>query len=630
METLDKTFFEEISLYEDSELRDYQESFKKQIYEKWKSNVGSVLLQMPTGTGKTKLFVSIINDFQKYATGHETKSNILVITHRRELVKQIANELSSYGLLCSYITADNPYSHWNPKPVCVASIQTLNRRLYYWQKHHFDLIIIDEAHHARGKSYHSVLRLWPDTKVLGVTATPYRMNEAGLACEFQELIISPAIKEFIDAGYLSNYEYYSVTDDNELYKGLEYLPLDAYGDYKISNLWRFCDKDKIRAEIVASYLKIAKDKKGIVYTINREHNNKLCNEFRKCGVIAYGIDAKTDESDREYIVEQFRKGNIQVLCNVNIFTEGFDCPDVEFIQLARPTKSLGLYLQQVGRGLRIAPGKEKVIFIDNVGMYNKYGFPSKKRQWGRHFVGKTATEYGLEYADKVDTQVSFTFTPRTRDLSEGSEQVKLIESTGLNEIEENKISEYRNSFFPSIEPIVQRIFADTKTIYSECIDDFSQKFPALTFNAEIYEDILNPCPFFEVDVKDENDKETLYKKEYKPISAYEFDFFESWKDYVDFKQKQIKSIFKRMYAKAQKESLDRLNDFTANQLFLFFEEKYGKEHIMTKKFRWYRSDNDYDVRWEDMRQHKFIKSFWKTIQTKESWGGYSTRTEMIE
>lgn len=244
---------------------------------------------MPTGTGKTRLFVSIINDFMHYATTHESPTNILVIAHRNELIEQITEELKKYGLMCSLIDAEHRYSHYNPKNICVASLQTLSRRMYAWREHPFDLIIIDEAHHARGKSYRRVLNIWESAKVLGVTATPYRMNGEGLAHEFEELILSPSIKEFIEAGWLSNYDYYSISKDNEIYQGLSSVPLDSYGDYQISGLWRYCKKDNIRAEIVASYLKFAKGKKGIVYTINKAHNYQLCAEFRRCGITAYGI-----------------------------------------------------------------------------------------------------------------------------------------------------------------------------------------------------------------------------------------------------------------------------------------------------------------------------------------------------
>lgn len=265
MEKITNHVLEELKSYKDESLRDYQQHNKTEIYNKWEFT-NTVLLQMPTGTGKTRLFVSIINDFQNYGKIHNERVNILIITHRKELVDQITCELSNteYGIKPSLITPADRYSRYHAKPVCVASIQTLNRRLYEWKDYHFDVVVIDEAHHVRGTTYHRVMKMLSESKLLGVTATPYRLNEYGLAHEFDELIVSPPVKNFIEAGWLSNYVYYSISANNELYEGLDNIPINSYGDYEESGLWKIIGKDKIRANIVGSYLKYAKGKKGIV------------------------------------------------------------------------------------------------------------------------------------------------------------------------------------------------------------------------------------------------------------------------------------------------------------------------------------------------------------------------------
>ena len=148
------------------------------------------------------------------------------------------------------------------------------------------------------------------------------------------------------------------------------------------------DRDGIRADILDAYQRYAGGKKAIVYTISRAHNIHLAEKFKSAGIVSAAIDSETPKEKRDEIVGKFRRGNIQVLFNVNIFSEGFDCPDVEVIQLARPTKSLSMYLQQVGRGLRPAEGKERLLILDNVGLYNKFGFPSARRKWRYHFEGK--------------------------------------------------------------------------------------------------------------------------------------------------------------------------------------------------------------------------------------------------
>jgi len=537
----DENFFHEIYEYKDDELRDYQSAHKLSIYRKWKS-VNSVLLQMPTGTGKTRLFVSIINDFQNYAEKYNTNAHILVITHRNELVDQITKELGNYSLNCSLIDAGHRYSHYSPKDICVASIQTLSRRMFYWESHSFDLVIIDEAHHARSKSYRRVLDNWKDSKILGVTATPYRMNGDGLIHEFEELIVSPSVKQFIEAGWLSNYNYYSISEGNDIYRGLSDIKLDSYGDYQVNDLWRYCKKDSIRAEIVASYLEYARGKKGIVYTINKAHNNPLCSEFRRSGIAASGIDNETRPEERERLVHAFRQGLITILCNVNIFTEGFDCPDVEFIQLARPTRSLGLYLQQVGRGLRISENKEKVIFIDNVGLYHQFGFPSAKRRWRYHFVGKAATDYDRQYAEDLDSHEPFNLHSRNSDLSEGCEKISLIESTGLNEINKTSKQQYADVLVPKLKPIIDSIFSTNRKMYERHIENYRQE-PHLSFSAKMFEDLLIPCPIVQVETDDMEYINTAIKDKYKPVvvdGVIEYEEFKDWNDYASFECDYVK------------------------------------------------------------------------------------------
>jgi hypothetical protein len=185
------------------------------------------------------------------------------------------------------------------------------------------------------------------------------------------------------------------------------------------------DKDEIRAGIVDAYLRYARGKKGIVYTINRDHNVHVCSKFAERGINAVAIDSKTPPDERKQMVADFKSGKIDIICNVNIFSEGFDCPDVEFIQLARPTKSLSMYLQQVGRGLRPAEGKEKLIIIDCVGLYNRFGFPSARRKWRHHFEGRDV-DYTPHsgFGSLEDRDVIF-----MDDYEEGDEEVEILHSS---------------------------------------------------------------------------------------------------------------------------------------------------------------------------------------------------------
>lgn len=417
--------FSELDPYSDDSLRDYQIENKIKIYDAWKKH-RSVMLQMPTGTGKTRVFVSIAKDLHNWGAKNKRAVRVLILAHRKELIEQISENVGlKYGLAHGLIVSQNVEQR--KYPFQVGSVPTLNRRLFKWSSNDFDVIIIDEAHHVKAQSYRNILKEYPKAKILGVTATPYRLNGAGFRPEFDDLIVSPSISEFIKAGHLSDYEYYSIRPESHLQADIDGMAVNMDGDYLDSAMSAVMDKDEIRANIVNSYLKIANGKKGIVYTVNKEHSRHLKERFCREGIKAEVVDSDTPREERDKIVSKFRRGDITVLLNVNIFSEGFDCPDVEFVQLARPTKSLSMFLQQVGRGLRTSEGKEKVIILDNVGLFNKFGFPSARRKWRYHFEGKHKDEMPEEQSSisiADDDEIRSVFS-----LEEGDEQVELLHNS---------------------------------------------------------------------------------------------------------------------------------------------------------------------------------------------------------
>lgn len=440
--------FDVLLHWKDDSLRDYQLENKEKIYELWKTKQ-SVMLQMPTGTGKTRLFSSLLKDLQKFALESKREINCLVMVHRQELVEQIVKELSKgYGLESGIIQAG--YKQEPEKDIQVASVQTLSRRLHIWKEKKFDVVIVDEAHHVPADSYRTIIKSYPDSKLLGVTATPYRLSGEGFTDIFEELIVSPSIKQFIDRGYLSRYEYYSVRSNSEVQRELDSVTTFQNGDYTDADMTRICDNDHIRAQIVETYQKYAPGKKGIIYTINKVHNNNLCADFNRVGVRTVAIDSKTPALVRKQYIDDFKAGLIDIICNVNIFSEGFDCPDIEFIQLARPTQSLSMYLQQIGRGLRAVEGKEKCLFLDNVGLYNRFGLPSANRKWMYHFLGH---EEDYEPKHKKRNQVQ---KRQERDLDEGDEQVFLIETTTGLKYEKKHAKEIFNDISKLNEMLIAR------------------------------------------------------------------------------------------------------------------------------------------------------------------------------
>ena len=409
---------------DDTGLRPYQSAIKHEVYNLW-DKMNNVMLQMPTGTGKTIVFTSIVRDIRRWCISNSPDSKILIIAHRRELIAQASDKLGSivHGIIQSGIPMKLN------RAIQVASIQTFMSRRHYetMRRERFDFIIIDEAHHSMAPGYQKLWEMFPNSKKLGVTATPWRMSHSGFRTLFNDIVLSRSIEWFVNNGYLSNYDYVSIRRDSELQRSIN--SIDRYGvdgDYLEAELSEMFDKDKIRAELFKSYKKFCDGKKGIIYAIDRRHAANIRDLYATRGVAICMIDGTTPAEERKEMIEQFKQGEIQVIVNVNIFSEGFDCPDIEFIQLARPTKSLALYLQQVGRGLRISKNKTISIILDNVGLYNRFGTPMSNRHWRYHFEGHDGGE-GYNDGTGITRDISFEEHDRTPDYSEDDEEMVVVE-----------------------------------------------------------------------------------------------------------------------------------------------------------------------------------------------------------
>lgn len=373
-------------------LRPHQIEAKAKIFDAW-SKYDSVMLQMPTGTGKTYLFTSLINDIINTYRNIHKDLKILVVAHRTELLDQISATLNKFGIAHGFIQGVREQYLW--KRVQVASIMSLLTEKNYYNvcKQKFDYIIVDEAHHSLADSYIKLFGLFPKAKKLGVTATPWRLNHESFLSLYQHLIVSPQISWFINNNLLSDFDYVSIKPDSEVQRLVDNTDVSMAGEFSNTDLENTFNNRRIRSKLYESYKQFAKGRKGIIYAINKRHAAKIAELYSSHGVKSVAIDCDTPKEERQNLIHAFKRGDISVLVNVDIFTEGFDCPDVSFIQLARPTKSLALYLQQVGRGLRIVAGKEKTIILDNVGLYNYFGLPDANRKWQYHFVGNGDIEH---------------------------------------------------------------------------------------------------------------------------------------------------------------------------------------------------------------------------------------------
>ena len=273
-------------------------------------------------------------------------------------------------------------------PIKAVSIQ--------WLSKHYDeieeepgMIVIDEAHHALAKTYKGMWDRFPKAKFLGLTATPCRLNGKGFTDLFDVLVQSWSVPEFISKGRLATYDFVSIKSDGVTQRLIDSLQKrGADGDYQNKEMDMLLNKKPSIERLYQSLEEFGKDRKGIVYAINISHAQKITKLYQENGVKAIAIDSKTPATERQQDIEAFKKGDIQVLVNVDIFSEGFDCPDIEFVQLARPTLSLAKYLQMVGRGLRVAKGKKNCVIIDNVGLYRVFGLPSQVWNWNAMFEGK--------------------------------------------------------------------------------------------------------------------------------------------------------------------------------------------------------------------------------------------------
>ena len=373
-------------------LFDYQEDMKERI-EKALRLHRSVMAQMPTGTGKTYLLTAVIDSF----VSNNPMEKVWIVAHRRELVLQIDETVRKF----------HSYSASNTSSL-LSSVKAMSIQ---WLMRHYDeieeepgMIVIDEAHHALAKTYKEMWERFPKAKFLGLTATPCRLNGKGFTDLFDVLVQSWDVPEFISKGRLATYDFVSIKSDGVTQRLIDSLQKrGADGDYQNKEMDMLLNKKPSIERLYQSLEEFGKDRKGIVYAINISHAQKITKLYQENGVKAIAIDSKTPATERQQDIEAFKKGDIQVLVNVDIFSEGFDCPDVEFVQLARPTLSLAKYLQMVGRGLRVAKGKKNCVIIDNVGLYRVFGLPSQVWNWKATFEGR------LKYSRKKET-------PKERDF----------------------------------------------------------------------------------------------------------------------------------------------------------------------------------------------------------------------
>lgn len=353
-------------------LRDYQLAVVDECRAHIANDVRRILIFSGTGTGKTV----IASEITKSAVA--LGNRVMFLAHRKELIDQAYNKITSFGVECGVLMASDPRKKiW--LPVQVASVPTLANRSH---KPKADLIIIDEAHHSRASTYEQIIQCYPESVILGLTATPCRADGKGLNDLFDVMVSCPSIANMMSRKDPSTGLPYLVSTRTFAPNGINTEKIKVRGgEYDKKESAAAFDKPTIIGDIVAEWLKHAKGRTTIVFAAGVDGSKHLIEKFVAAGVHAEHLDGTTPKEEREGILGRLNSGETVIVSNVGVLTEGFDCPKVSCIVLARPTKSMGLYLQMVGRALRPFPGKPDCLILDHVLCTIEHGFVDEEREW---------------------------------------------------------------------------------------------------------------------------------------------------------------------------------------------------------------------------------------------------------
>jgi len=371
-------------------LRDYQHAALARLRDTLSGRYRRPLVQAPTGAGKTHLIAAVT------AAACQQGLRVLVLATRSRLVRQIHERLNEFQVSHGVIAAPLPELRNNALTVQVASVDTLHRRAIADKRMPLpaaDLVVFDEAHLAGADSRLAILESYPQALRLGFTATPARKSGRGLGSVFDSLIAGPSVLELIAAGMLVRPRVFNVPVVSEA--ELAAVPKDAANDYQPKALGALLSRPRLVGDVVQNWLRIAAGKRSVVFACNKAHGAQLAQEYLQAGVAAELLTDADPESAREEVIARLESGQTQVVVNCFLMSYGVDLPAVECIVLARPTRSLVMYLQMVGRGMRPAEGKTDFLLVDHGRCVETLGLPHIPRDWSldeRHNVNNAARE----------------------------------------------------------------------------------------------------------------------------------------------------------------------------------------------------------------------------------------------
>jgi len=329
-----------------------------------------IVIIAPTGAGKTVMASDIIHGAERKGT------RTLFLAHRKELIDQCHEKLSRFGVSAGVIMgADRRRDDFLKTQV--ASVQTLRNRMDRLPP--AGLVVIDECHHSTAQTYRALMDHYTKTGaiILGLTATPWPAARRGLADLYETSVLSATPAELIRDGYLVSYEAFAY-DAPDLHS-----VKSSHGDYNQKDLGLACNTEVLVGNVVGEYVKHAMGRRGILFPVNVEHSEHLVAQFLAAGVSAAHLDCHTPKLERERILAGLAVGAITIVSSVGVLTEGFDCPAAEVCILARPTQSLTLHMQMIGRVLRPSPetGKLRALIHDHAGNLMRHGFPDDEREY---------------------------------------------------------------------------------------------------------------------------------------------------------------------------------------------------------------------------------------------------------
>lgn len=349
-------------------LRDYQVAAIDALRRQIRAGARRVVLVSPTGSGKTCMASELVR------LAVSRGNPVLFVAHRRELIDQAVDKLESFGVAAGVIMADDARTDAK-KPVQVASIQTLARRMNRLPP--AQLIIVDECHRSTAPTYRRVLDSYTNATVIGLTATPWPSAQAHLASVYGGCVVAATPAQLIESGALCRYEAHAYFSPDLTRAKLR------LGDYRDEDLEEICNTDVLVGSCVEEYHRHTPGRRAVVFPVSIKHSLRLVAEFRSIGYAAEHVDGETPADQRREAMERFRRGDITVLSSVAVISEGFDAPAAEVAILARPTKSLTLHLQQIGRVLRPSPDTGKAIarIHDHAGNLLRLGLPDDDRDY---------------------------------------------------------------------------------------------------------------------------------------------------------------------------------------------------------------------------------------------------------